>query len=160
MAQFISDEGATVPPEQSSPSRDVAVITVDDLQLRELRLLKIDVEGMEGDVLQGAAKTIARCRPVLYVENDRADRSPALLQQLDDLGYDGYWHISACFRADNFRQRADNIFGPVVCINVLCIRAKHRAKSTACKRLCTSALSTRSAGCAEPIVQRVARCQS
>ena len=40
--------------------------------------MKIDVEGMEGEVLAGASSTIARFRPQLYVENDRREKSAAL----------------------------------------------------------------------------------
>ena len=41
---------------------------LDDLPLRRLDLLKIDVEGMELDVLRGAHKTIDRLKPVLITE--------------------------------------------------------------------------------------------
>ncbi len=34
------------------------------------RLLKLDVEGMEGAILRGAAATLRRCRPVVYAENN------------------------------------------------------------------------------------------
>jgi FkbM family methyltransferase len=47
----------------------VDVATVDGLVGdRHVDLLKVDVEGMECDVLQGARGTIERCRPVLLVE--------------------------------------------------------------------------------------------
>src|SRR5262249_22498904 len=57
----------------------VPVLTVDGLELSRCDLLKIDVQGMELAVLQGAAATIARCRPMLYVENDQKERSAELL---------------------------------------------------------------------------------
>lgn len=41
---------------------------LDDLNLRRLDLLKIDVEGMELDVLKGASKTISQLKPVLITE--------------------------------------------------------------------------------------------
>jgi FkbM family methyltransferase len=47
----------------------VAVQTVDSLQLRRCRLLKVDVEGMESEVLEGARDTIARAC-VEYVDAD------------------------------------------------------------------------------------------
>ena len=70
----------------------VPVLTVDGLDLADCRLIKIDVEGMEAAVLDGARATIARCRPALYVENNRRDRSPALIGRLLDLGYACWWH--------------------------------------------------------------------
>lgn len=36
-------------------------------------LIKIDVEGMELDVLEGARETIVRCKPVMVVEIIRTD---------------------------------------------------------------------------------------
>ena len=47
-------------------------MTVDSLALRRLDLLKIDVEGMERDVLEGAKRTIRQCLPVIIVEHLKA----------------------------------------------------------------------------------------
>jgi FkbM family methyltransferase len=66
------------------------------------RLIKIDVEGMEADVLAGAASLLRRDRPVLYVENDRPHRSPALIDRLRELGYRLFWHIAPFFNPNNF----------------------------------------------------------
>ena len=63
-------------------SEPVDIIPVDALGLARCGLIKIDVEGMEGEVLAGAASTIARHRPVLYVENDRREKSAALIAQI------------------------------------------------------------------------------
>lgn len=98
----------------------VPVLTVDALQLPELHLLKIDVEGMELDVLRGAAQTLVRCRPAVYVENDREDRSAALVAWLDAAGYAMYWHVTPLFNPDNYFGIADNVFGDLVSRNMLC----------------------------------------
>src|SRR5205823_12805734 len=71
----------------------VTVIALDDLGLSRCEFLKADVEGMELSVLKGAARTIARFRPILYVENDRDEHSPALIEYLFSLGYVLYWHL-------------------------------------------------------------------
>lgn len=49
--------------------------------------IKIDVEGMECDVIEGLSQTITRCKPTLFVEvwNDNLDRFRAMLA---DLGYE------------------------------------------------------------------------
>ena len=73
----------------------VEVVRLDDLSLGRCDLIKVDVEGMECDVLEGARETIARYRPVLFVENNTVERSPATITFLDSLEYDAYWHISS-----------------------------------------------------------------
>ena len=46
----------------------VTITTIDAMELDRLDLLKIDVEGMELDVLEGARDTIMRCRPIIFAE--------------------------------------------------------------------------------------------
>jgi FkbM family methyltransferase len=47
---------------------DIPMRTLDSFDLPVIDLLKIDCEGYELDVLQGAADTLRRCRPVVIVE--------------------------------------------------------------------------------------------
>jgi FkbM family methyltransferase len=98
----------------------VPLITVDSLGLDKCDLLKVDVEGMEQDVVEGAIATINRCRPLLYVENDRQEKAPALIRTIDKLGYDMYWHFPPIFSPDNFAGNAENVFGTTVSINMIC----------------------------------------
>ena len=52
---------------------DIPIIALDSLNLSEVSFIKIDAEGWECDVLEGARETIARCRPVMLIEvNDSA----------------------------------------------------------------------------------------
>lgn len=100
---------------------NVAVVAVDDLELRACHFIKIDIEGMECDAIAGARKTIERCKPVLYVENDREDRSDELVRAIDDLGYALYWHTPTLFNPNNFAGNSHNIFGEIVSKNMFCI---------------------------------------
>jgi FkbM family methyltransferase len=70
----------------------VPVLTIDGLDLPRCHFLKIDVEGMEQDVLEGAVRSIASQSPALYVENDRTETSESLIRFIDGLGYNLYWH--------------------------------------------------------------------
>ena len=47
---------------------EVHLRTLDSFELSDVGFIKIDVEGHELQVLQGAAETIARCKPNLLVE--------------------------------------------------------------------------------------------
>ncbi len=80
----------------------IGVVSIDTLQLPACHFIKIDVEGQEQSVIAGAAETIARFRPTLYVENDRRDHSPDLIRQIRDLDYVAYWHLPPLFSPDNF----------------------------------------------------------
>lgn len=99
----------------------VPMTTIDALQLSRCDLIKGDVEGMELELLRGAALTIERLRPVLYLENDRRENSPALIGALLQAGYHLWWHTPPLFSEQNFRKQRTNVFGNVVSINLLCV---------------------------------------
>lgn len=94
---------------------------LDDFNLERLDFLKVDVEGFESKVLEGAAETIERCRPIMYIENDRVDRSAELIQRLFDMGYRLWWHTPPLFTPDNFKGNPENAFPNIVSINMLAI---------------------------------------
>ncbi len=54
-----------------SAQEPVTVITLDSLDLDGVGLIKLDVEGFERPALKGAARTIARDRPVVIIEERR-----------------------------------------------------------------------------------------
>ena len=69
------------------------MLQLDDVPLESCQLIKIDVEGMELEVLQGARKTIATFCPVLYMENNRPDKGEALLDfVISELAYQVFRH--------------------------------------------------------------------
>lgn len=100
---------------------EVPVATVDSMGLDQCGMIKVDVEGMEYQVLEGARATIARLKPALYVENDRAENSSRLIAQIQAMGYRLWWHAPPLYNPENFRRDAENIFGKMVSINMLCL---------------------------------------
>ncbi|MBN3760180.1 FkbM family methyltransferase [Burkholderia sp. Ac-20365] len=64
----------------------VPVIDLPSLELERLDFLKLDVEGMEVDVLRGARAVIERHRPVMLIEMIKSDRG-AIDALLTSLGY-------------------------------------------------------------------------
>src|SRR6185437_239538 len=99
----------------------VPVATLDQMGLPKARFVKIDVEGMELEVLLGAKAMLARDRPLLYVENDRLEKSEPLVTQLLADGYRMWWHVPPLFNPGNFRDNAENVFGGIRSFNMLCV---------------------------------------
>jgi FkbM family methyltransferase len=54
---------------------DVRTESIDSLAVARIDLIKIDVEGMELEVLEGAARSIARHRPIMLVEAIKSEPS-------------------------------------------------------------------------------------
>lgn len=102
------------------------VHTVDLVDLDRLDLMKVDVEGMEADVLRGAEKTIARCRPLLYVENDRPQKSEELVELLRSMNYDLWWHVTPLYNPENYKEDLENLWPGVGSVDMLCApRERH-----------------------------------
>lgn len=99
----------------------VPTMPLDEVAAPSCHFIKIDVEGMEGEVIAGAEKTIAKWRPMLYVENDRVEKSAALIEQIMRLDYRLYWHLPRLFNSRNYFGATENVFGNLVSANMLCI---------------------------------------
>lgn len=102
----------------------VELVTLDSLNLSMCNLIKADIEGMEAEFLEGAQKTIARHRPILYIEGDGAQAKEAI-RMLWAMGYKLMWHCPALFNPRNFAGKKENIFSEngseVLSVNILCV---------------------------------------
>ena len=76
-----ADHGITVP-----------VVTLDTMKLGPVHFLKVDVEGMEHQVLQGGLRMIREHRPVIAVEADRLEANAKVIAWLRQAGYRLWWH--------------------------------------------------------------------
>ena len=72
----------------------VRQLTIDSLTLARCNLIKIDVEGMENNVIAGARKTILQHRPALFVENNGYGNSQDLIKQILEMNYNCWWVFS------------------------------------------------------------------
>jgi FkbM family methyltransferase len=65
---------------------DVRKVAIDDFNLPRVDLIKIDIEGMELEALEGARQTIDRCHPMMLIEKIKAD-GRQLVGWLETHGY-------------------------------------------------------------------------
>lgn len=93
-------DSGLVPSGWSGEKIEVEVAPVDEvvrqINLERVDVMKVDVEGAEGQVLRGARETLARFHPLLIVEMDRhreqafGDAPEDILGYLRNLGYAHY----------------------------------------------------------------------
>jgi FkbM family methyltransferase len=69
----------------------VRAARLDDYGLDGVTLVKVDVEGWQEHVLEGARETLARCRPALLAEDEEDTVEPTLA----GLGLDGYRRVAS-----------------------------------------------------------------
>lgn len=74
------------PIDYAKPTSTVKQIMIDGLGLERLDLMKLDLEGMEAEALDGARETIERCKPILFIEVIKSDRA-AITGALVGAGY-------------------------------------------------------------------------
>jgi FkbM family methyltransferase len=79
----------------------LSVMRIDDLDLPEIGFIKIDVEGHEKQVIDGALETLARDRPNILLENEHIHMGDAfftVFETLKDAGYHGYFMENGTLR--------------------------------------------------------------
>jgi FkbM family methyltransferase len=72
----------------------VTLATLDSFQFQEVALIKIDVEGHEFSVVEGAQKTIASDKPTLLIEIEQRHNSRSITEifkRITDFGYEGFF---------------------------------------------------------------------
>ena len=100
--------------------------TIDAFGFPRCDFIKIDVEGMEASVIKGAENTIKKFKPILFVENDRLDKSEALIGLIEQHGYNLYWAVTPLYNPNNFLNNHNNIYGKTISVNMLCV---HKTRS-------------------------------
>ena len=114
--------------EEETDGEPVDVLTLDHFGLERVNLIKVDVEGMERKVLEGAAATIKRARPVLFVETTTVNHRE-VIEILRDYRYESWWHIATYYSGDNFFQNPEDVFADIHPeSNLLCFPREESAR--------------------------------
>lgn len=104
----------------------VGTTTVDGLGLESLHLLKINVPGSLIDLLQGAAETIRKHRPIIYYRLSGIEQAEAEVHAIKELGYRCWSHTPYLYNADNHAGESTNIFPGCVQQNVIASPVENR----------------------------------
>ncbi|EIJ35972.1 FkbM family methyltransferase [Thiothrix nivea] len=96
--------------QQSDTGETIQITALDAFQLDQLDFIKIDVEGMEIAVLNGAKETVERCRPIIFAECNSLEASLPIIQWCQEKQYLLYGVISPAYNPHNFATDAENMF--------------------------------------------------
>lgn len=92
--------------------------------MEDIDLLKIDAEGFELNVLNGAKNLIERHKPIIFVEA-HIHHSNELISYLDKIGYKCYWFISERYQKNNYFKQEKSLGG--MDFNLACF---HKSKQS------------------------------
>ena len=99
----------------------IAICKIDDMGLQKCDFIKIDVEGMEPQVLMGGRTTILDLRPYIYIEVDREKNWDFINDLLFEYNYVSHESLPPLYSEE---YEGENIFGDIVSHNALCIPAE------------------------------------
>lgn len=101
----------SIPQSAAEAGHPVLMVALDELlHGRDVQFLKVDVEGMESEVLEGTIQTLRRCRPLVYLEVLDGHRAAMSAEQLAGLDYRLYWVETSAFNPANFNGVPENIW--------------------------------------------------
>lgn len=96
-----------------SSGTDVIVTALDNIKgFPSVDFIKIDVEGMEPEVLEGAGGTISYYKPHLLIEMQERSNYQTVFDFLSKHQYNVYWYPVATYNPRNHKSNAEDIFGP------------------------------------------------
>lgn len=101
--------------------RPLVMFSIDSLKVPKCKLIKIDIEGMELEALQGAAETLQRCRPYIYFEQASELNFREICEFLTNSNYKLFSHLANPFNINNINKCPHNIFGGARELNIFAV---------------------------------------
>ncbi len=118
-----SNQGAslsTVIAEKDHQEINVETRKLDDYEFENIGFIKIDVEGFEMSVLEGAKETLARCHPILIIEMEELHTKRTLndlVNEVESYGYEGFFldgdvltKFTPHYKGNHVDNRGDYLF--------------------------------------------------
>jgi FkbM family methyltransferase len=100
---------------------DILGNALDNMPLPIINFIKIDTEGMEFDVIQGAEKLIRRDKPVIAVEANSLEQIAPVINFLKAERFIPFAHNAKAFNPENYNKTGENIFQGSTEITILFI---------------------------------------
>lgn len=114
--------GAVIPESRDDDATsNVRVVALDALDVTNVALLKIDVEGAEALVLAGATRIIERDHPVISFEANTLESAADAFRWVRARGYRTWLHRAPAWNPNNHAGNVENTFGFATETNVLAI---------------------------------------
>jgi FkbM family methyltransferase len=116
---------------ENARQEQVPLTTLDNLR-RSMpecpHFVKVDVEGMESAVLDGASRLLGECAPIFYIENNCIKDSEALITRMASFNYTMHWDVKSYLNSENYFKNPDWDIFPrtLLSINMLCLPANTR----------------------------------
>ena len=88
----------------------VDILTIDLLELTSVDFIKLDVEGIELNVLNGAKRTIIKNTPAIFCECNTLASAGGILEFAKNIGYRVFGVLSSAFNEQNYNLNEDNVF--------------------------------------------------
>ncbi|GIT21550.1 MAG: hypothetical protein CM1200mP40_12320 [Gammaproteobacteria bacterium] len=84
---------------------------MNEFKIKECGFIKIDVEGHEWEVIQGADSFLNLHKPVVYFEaKKKLSSTRECIKWFMNNGWDCYWHFAFWFRKNNGKKNIKKIF--------------------------------------------------
>lgn len=99
----------------------IHLCSLDELNIERLDFIKIDVEGMEIDVLLGGNATISRDRPIIFAEVNSLRGGVPLLQWCANHQYLMFCSLHPAYNQNNFAGNIVNCFADAVEVGALLV---------------------------------------
>lgn len=127
---YHNNQGATRldTPSNTNDQKGVQVKLLDSFDIGTIDFIKIDVEGMELEVLMGADEAINNHTPAIFLEVNSLEDSAGILGWARHRNYLVYGVIGDAFNPFNFNGAKKNIFGPAAECGLLLIHESNVGK--------------------------------